>query len=247
MKVALTYGADRFEGLVDALSSAGHETVSAPLVAVKPRDACLYHRAAAALLELPWLLFPSRSTVEAWTSLGLPLGHGGRPLLGAVGPGTAAALSSAGGTVDLVAEPSTAAHLADAFFADPRAEGPVGLPHGDRALPTLRRALEQGGVEVRPLVVYDTVALPWDQSLEGANALVLASPSAVAQVPVNVGGSVCLIAVGPTTAAAIERRGWRCVEAASPTVAGVIEAITRAERADPSAGGPVDARTDERS
>lgn len=75
--------------------------------------------------------------------------------------------------------------------------------------------------------------------------IVLASPSAVAQVPSDVGDSVRLVAVGPTTAAAIERRGWRCLQAPSPTVAGLMEVITSTEEAGPSAARRAEGGTDD--
>lgn len=230
MKVALTHGPERFEGLAEALAQAGHEVVVKPLITVRPREACLFHRAGATMLELPWLLFPSRSAVEAWRSLGLPLTGPLVPLLGALGPGTARALREAGGDVRVQGEPATALGLADAFLADAKAAGPVGLPHGDRALPTLRRALERAGYEVRPLVVYETVAQRFDPVVATADVTMLASPSAVAQVPDGTEAHTRFLAVGPTTATALADRGWSCEVAEEPTVSGVLEAVVRMAR-----------------
>ncbi len=164
------------------------------------------------------------------------------PRLGAVGRPTASALRAAGAEPALVAERSSrAAVLADAFLRHPQAAGPVGLPQGDRALPTLRRALERAGFETRPLVLYETVTQPWSGDAGDADAghadaraperasepelVVLASPSAADALPQAIAAHATLVAIGPTTAAALERRGLACRQARSPSVGGVLAAV----------------------
>jgi uroporphyrinogen-III synthase len=49
----------------------------------------------------------------------------------------------------------------------------------------------------------------------------------VAALPVDVGAEALLVAIGPTTAAAAVRRGWSVVQAAEPTVDGVLDAMAR--------------------
>ncbi len=80
----------------------------------------------------------------------------------------------------LEARPANAAGLAHAFARHPAAAGPVGLPQGSRARPELAGALARAGFATLPVVLYDTVPLPWsDAADDDAGIVVLASPSAV--------------------------------------------------------------------
>jgi len=237
MRIVLTHSEGRFEGLADALERRGHEVRRAPLVRTRARADASVRAEAETLLALPWVIFTSRSAVEAWQALGVPWRSAdapdddATPLIGAVGRKTASALRRAGAGVALIGERSQAGSLSEAFLEDPRAAGPVGLPQGDRALPTLRRTLEREGFETRPLVLYETVTEPFPEDAvsadgEGAAALVvLASPSAAGALPEAVARSATLVAIGPTTAAAIEDRGFACLQAASPSVAGVLATV----------------------
>ncbi len=291
MRIILTHAPGRFEGLETGLRRRGHTVVHAPLITTRPRTGEEVRAAAEALLSLPWLLFTSRSAVEAWSALGVgwqaPGGRSpGAPRVGAVGRKTASALRAAGAEPALVAErASRATGLADAFLQHPEAASPVGLPQGDRALSTLRRALEQAGFDTRPLVLYETVTQPWtgdaagsgvaasgvpasdaasdaagdaagdeagdaagDGATPGPELVVLASPSAVDALPGEVAERAALVAIGPTTAAALERRGLACRQARAPSVGGVLDAIAAvaAEHAgvDASEDGAEDAGVD---
>jgi len=253
MRIVLTHSEGRFEGLEAALSRRGHEVHHQPLIRTRPRSGPEARAEAEALLALPWLMFTSRSAVEAWQGLGAPWASpdlppdDARPLIAAVGRNTASALRRAGAEVALVGERSQADSLADAFLAEPRAAGPVGLPQGDRALPTLRRALEGAGFETRPLVLYETVTEPFPEAMltggasdaePAAPLVVLASPSAAGALPSEVARSATLVAIGPTTAAAVEERGFPCLQAASPNVAGVLATVDAVAGGGEPAGGP---------
>jgi len=282
MKIVLTHAPGRFEGLDVGLRRRGHTVVHAPLIATLPRTGEEVRAAAQALLALPWLLFTSRSAVEAWSALevgwqapGEP--PGGAPRVGAVGRKTASALRAAGVEPALVAErASRAAGLADVFVQHPAAASPVGLPQGDRALPTLRRALERAGFEARPLVLYETVTQPWpgdatldgaagsdpsagdpsagdpsagdgatsDPAAHGAQLVVLASPSAADALPAEVARHATLVAIGPTTAAALERRGLSPRQARAPSVGGVLEEVEAVAQERAAADAATDAATD---
>lgn len=211
MKVVLTHAEGRLEGLAEALQARGLAVRHRPLIAVRPRADDATRARAVEVLALPWLLFPSRSAVDAWVGLGIgfereaevpsgvatpsafaaPSGVAARcqvptprrpaaPRIGAVGPGTAHALRAAGAVVALEARPANAAGLAHAFARHPAAAGPVGLPQGSRARPELAGALARAGFATLPVVLYDTVPLPWsDAADDDAGIVVLASPSAV--------------------------------------------------------------------
>ena len=194
-RVVLTHATGRLEGLPERLRALGFDVVHQPAIAVRPRTDAATRAAAASLLELPWLLFASRSAVEAWRALGVGFerdpASSGSPRIGAVGPGTAAALRAAGARVDLVAEPSTAEGLASAFTGHQEAAGPVGLARGNRARPTLADRLSEAGYATRAFVLYDTESLAWnDEPHRSTNAveptvIVVASPSAVASLPLG--------------------------------------------------------------
>ena len=243
MRIVLTHSHGRFEGLADALRQRGHAVAHRPLIVTRPRPTEDVRDEARGMLSLPWLLFTSPSAVEAFAALeiGWRTPEGDAPLVGAVGLKTASALRRAGVEPALTAERTPRADgLARTFLADPRATGPVGLPQGDRALPTLRRELEGAGLEVFPLVLYETVpqeltAAAADDGLDpdaatAAELVVLASPSAVQVLPQELAGRATLVAIGPTTASALAKRGLACRQAAAPSVAGIlaeVEAVTR--------------------
>jgi uroporphyrinogen-III synthase len=272
VRVVLTHAEGRLERLPARLRALGFDVLHRPSIAIRPRADGPTRDAAKALLELPWLLFASRSAVEAWT--GLNVGFSRRhavapeavrpsepaprpqvrapsfaPRIGAIGPGTAAALRAAGARVDLVAEPSTAEGLAAAFARNPDAAGPVGLAQGSRARPTLARRLREAGHETRPVVLYDTDTLPWDEDQVARTAtfpptvLVVASPSAVASLPREWRGEgdaderqaavatlPRFVAIGPTTADAVRALGAACWVAETADVDGIVTAVMRAER-----------------
>ena len=226
MRIALTHSGGRLEALAPALRELGHEVVHTPLVATAPLLDDATRRAAAHLVGLPWRCYPSRSAVEAWSALGLPYDDGAR--LAAVGRGTAAALHAAGADRVLTPERSaaTAAGLARAVLAAGARGAEVGLVQGRRARPELETRLRDGGALPRRAVVYDVVSVPWS-SEAGFDAVLLASPSAVAVLPDHLARSSQLVALGPTTAAAVRERGWSCRQASEPTVAGALTALTR--------------------
>jgi uroporphyrinogen-III synthase len=221
-RVALTHSPGRLEELQSLLAARGFEVLRRPLVEVVPRSDPRTRAAAQTLLELPWMLLTSRSTVEAL--IGMGVGFGG-PRLGAIGPATAAALLDAGAGLSLTAAPHNGEGLARTFLAHPDARGPVGLPRGNLAQGTLERTLGEAGMAVMPVVVYDTVAREW--TAEQVDAVVLTSPSAVAALPEDVGRLGRIVTLGSTTSRAARDRGWRCEEASAPTPEAAVEAVER--------------------
>ena len=228
MRVALTQSEGRLGELEGALQARSFDVLRVPLIQTAPLLTPAVREAARALIGLPWLLFTSPASVEAWGALGLPLKdaslNGSR--LGAVGDKTARALTEGGGEVSLVGEPQNAAGLA-AVFLKSGGVGPVGLPQGNRALPTLRDTLVQHGFETYPVVVYETVGLEWPDDIKGVDVVILSSPSAVEELPDEVGARSRLVTLGPSTKDAVAARGWRAECAERPDAAAVIEVIER--------------------
>lgn len=222
-RVALTQSTGRLEGLSTSLEQRGYDVIRNPLIETRPCTDDATVAAAWELLELPWVLFTSRAAVEAWRSFGIPF-HG--PRFGAVGEKTGKALARAGAEVRLIARPATAEGLADAFVSRRDAAGPVGLPQGNQARPTLRAALQRAGFAVRAVTVYETAPCPW--TVEGdVDAVVLASPSAVQSLPDPVAAAARLITLGPTTSRAVRDRGHHPYEATTPSVEAILDTLTR--------------------
>lgn len=223
MKVALTCSKGRLRGLAEGLSAQGFHVVDHPLIRTEPLEGPELRWAARQLARCPWLLFSSVAAVEAWQRLDA----GFSPRVGAVGRATAAALRCAGAPVQLVGKPQSAQGLAERFLASPQAAAPVGLPRGDRALPTLEALLETSGFETRPLTVYRTVIC--DAEGLAADVIVLASPSAAEALPAALARRARLVALGPSTARALVELGFACVQAARPDAEAVLEAIQTIE------------------
>ena len=242
MRVALTQSDGRLEGLAPRLRDAGFEVVRVPLLVTKPLLDDETRSAAESLLGLPWRSYASRSAVEAWVELGLPFDDGAR--LAAVGHGTAAALERARGhpapaageragvgpAVSDVLTPapsaSSALGLASVLLAAGAAGSEVGLVQGRRARPELAERLRRGGAKTREAVVYEVTTLPWRVS-GSLDAVLLTSPSAAAALPEEVARDSTLVALGPTTRAALHERGWHSLQAPEPSVTGVLEALER--------------------
>ncbi len=225
MKVTLTHSRGRLEGLHQELERLDFAVVHAPLIETSPRLSDAVRRCGQRLSKLPWLLFASRSAVQAWRSLGLPLGG---PRLGAIGPSTASDLERAGGKVAIVGEPATAEGLADHFLAHigTSVEAPeaVGLPSGNLSRPTLRQRLEAAGLPTRPLVVYETVPLAWEADPE-VDVIVLASPSAVQALPDRAGRRAIVVTLGPSTSHEARMRGFVPVEVKAPSGTAIVERL----------------------
>jgi len=216
MRIVLTQSEGRLMGLQERLETMGLEVLRHPLIQTQTLPADLRP-----LSDCRWWLFSSVAAVRAVLELGADLR--GR-CLGAVGRATQLALEEAGGRVDLVAPEETAESLAEAFLAQ-RPFGFVGLPQGNRARPVLARRLREAGYSVRSVVVYQTLPVPWPPELPVPELVLLASPSGVEGLPARVGRGARLLALGPTTAAALAERGFSYTLVPRPSVEAVVETI----------------------
>ncbi|MDZ7706239.1 MAG: uroporphyrinogen-III synthase [Trueperaceae bacterium] len=221
-RIALTHSSGRLRGLEPALVARGYDVVRNPLIETVPLLDGETRDRARGLLSCPWLLFTSPAAVAAWRKLNLPF-RGISSKIGVVGDKTAATVQRYGGRVALVADPPTAVGLADTFLTTYPGVHHVGLPQGNRAKPTLQQHLEASGVQTRSVVVYKTETLPWRAG--DAEVVVLASPSAFKALPDDVAKRATLVAIGPTTAAAIRQQGLTPVVAARPSVAALLDTI----------------------
>jgi uroporphyrinogen-III synthase len=222
MRVVLTQSEGRLQGLEQALTQRGFDVIRSPLIQTEPLGTPQLREAARQLVACPWLLFTSPAGVNAWSQLEV----GFSPNVGAVGHKTADVLQQAGAQVTLIGEPQNARGLADRFLACDKASAPVGLPRGDRALPTLQNVLEANGVETRPLTIYRTVLC--DFGVTDADVVILSSPSAAEALPAAVAGRARLIALGPSTGSTLAEFGFAYTQASRPDADAVIDALQRA-------------------
>jgi uroporphyrinogen-III synthase len=181
----------------------------------------------------PWWLISSVASVEALLALNADFAA---HRFGAVGRATASAIRAAGGLVELIAPEGNAASLATQFLRLERARDAqpghaqpshdaVGLPLGDRALSTIQDQLNRAGVPTRTLCVYSSQINPWPMDAPQPDVIVLASPTATLGLPESVAARASLIALGPTTAASVQARGWTCRVARRPSVEALLELI----------------------
>ncbi|MFV1989267.1 MAG: uroporphyrinogen-III synthase [Acidimicrobiales bacterium] len=144
--------------------------------------------------------------------------------LAAVGPATAASLVALGLEVDLVPTLHTAEGLAAELLARPVAS--ILLPSAERGRPELAEALSAGGWDVLRVAAYSTEAVEISvverSSLMACDVLCFLAPSAVgawAQAVESPDVSPPLVAIGPTTASAVEVHGFSLLgtaESATP-------------------------------
>jgi uroporphyrinogen-III synthase len=170
------------------------------------------------------------------------------PRIAAVGRATAAALEAAGWPVDVIGDGAGADALVQTLAASaPLRNARVLFPAGSLARDVLSDGLEAHGARVVRVEAYRTVAEGPDAArvaadLEaGVDGLTFASPSAVTAVAdclATLGSSaLCELpcaAIGPTTAAALRRRGARHVTVAARTDLESLARATADALADPT-------------
>ncbi len=222
MNVLLTHSEGRLGGLAAALRDQGFSVTHRPFICTEflPADEALTQ--ATTLREVDWLLFSSRTAVQAWAALGLPLRA---YKIGAVGQKTAAEVQKSGSTVLLTANPENAEGLLATFLTHVSPPTRIGLPCGEQALPTLSAGLSDAGFTVVKAVLYRTTTCPLTRT--EADLIVLASPSAVAALPPEP-SEVQLVALGPSTAHAARIRGLHVTEAKTPDIGGIVRAVLEA-------------------
>lgn len=165
----------------------------------------------------PAVAFASRRAVRGFLDAGLAehaLGGATPPIVAAVGAATRRELERAGVAVDLVAEPETGHALADALDACLEPGLAVAVPCGSLAGGGLLPRLSRLGRPVVPVAVYANLAPPIEAlaPFPVAAAFVAAPSSArrlLEALPWMV--EVPILAIGPTTSAALESCGVRRV------------------------------------
>jgi len=241
--VLLTRPVDRSRGVIERLGALGAKVDARPTLAVEaPRDGDAPRRAVEGASGYDWVVLTSRNGARffhrAWTEC-----HGAPASLPfsvvSIGPGTASEAVSLGFAVDVVASKPHSEGLAATLesIVSPGQRALVVRPEvaGERAVEALRAR----GVEVDAVAFYRSVPAPdvatvaEDVARGRYGAIVFTSPSSlrflVETAPDTVGPAVAglrRVAIGPTTAAALERRGWPAHGVAStPDDEGIAAAV----------------------
>ncbi|HVF14362.1 MAG TPA: uroporphyrinogen-III C-methyltransferase, partial [Acidimicrobiales bacterium] len=251
-RVVVTRARHQASGLVERLRAVGADPVEVPTIEiVDPEDGGDALRAVAARVrEYDWVLFTSTNAVARF----LACLHDARGLgdvrVGAIGPGTAAALAAAGIVADLVPERSLAEGLLE-VFPGPDADEDLGsrrilLPQAAGARPVLANGLAGKGWTVEAVHAYRTVpAIPAPDVLAAAgkaDAIAFTSASTVHSYIAAAGpGAVppVVACIGPvTTAAAEAERLVVGATATDHTLDGLVAAlVSLLGRPEPPPGG----------
>lgn len=246
-RIALTRTEEDARSLAEKLRSRGAEVLVHPAIRrVPPRDVEALRKAVARLRrgDYDGVLFTSPAAVGAlqgeWGKAPLPV-----EIVGAVGPATRAALGPWSWGEVVVAPRHDGASLAEALAMrlGDRLSGMRFLqPRAEEGREELRRGLEVAGARVDVVAAYRTEAVAAEElrdlvarlQREDLDAVVFASPSAVAAVAAACGGTLAglgsayCVAIGRTTAEALRRAGAARVQtAAAATDEALVEAVER--------------------
>jgi uroporphyrinogen-III synthase len=218
MKVVLTHSNGRFEILQTILEQRGFSVVHHPLI----RTQATLNIDLEPILDCEWWLFTSVAAVEALRERGVLKNR----KVAVVGVATAQALRQAGANVAFMAIGGNSESFAKEFLGY-KPKSPVAVLGGDHSLMTLPNALRAANLEVRFLEVYQTSFNSWDGVMgrDQHHVIVLMSPTAVSVIPDDVARMAELVALGQTTAASIQARGWSCMVAQKPEMVAVIEVL----------------------
>lgn len=204
-------------------------------------DAPALERALARLAagEFDWMTVTSATTVDVLSAQHAVVPSSTR--IAAVGETTAAALTAAGYTVDLVpAEDNSARGLLAEWEAATQGAVPLRILalRSEIAKPLLSEGLRRIGHEVEPVVAYRTIGVSVPENVvqdvrDGlVQAILVTSGSVAEQVQVQLGPipeSTLVAAIGPQTAADARGLGLRVdVIAEERTAASLIAAVANA-------------------
>ena len=259
-RVVVTRQREQAEDLCQALAAAGAVPLAVPMIrTVAFEDTRALDTAIDRLASYRWLAFASANAVEVFmkrlremqTETRWPAGA---PLVAAVGPGTAAALSRYGVNADLVPAVHSGTALAEAILE----AAPQGLAGATLLLPRAldgrddaAALLRQHGAVVDDIPVYKTdMCIPSAEDVAlldgGVDAVLFASSSAVSawcdqartvDQLAAAARSAVIACIGPATASTARERGLRVdVEASTHTAEGLVAAL---ERHFAQAGGGV--------
>ena len=242
-RIVVTRSREQASELSDLLARVGAEVVEAPVAHQEsPLSWDSLDSALRTLRSFRWIVFTSanavRFTWERMRALGLDARAFANSRIAAVGPTTAALLSTHGIIADLVPHKYDAASLAGALLARESLPPSVLLPQADNAKPVLRDHLFAGGCAVTTAVAYRTVPEPFTLDPElPIDAITFASSATVERFVTGLGseritalltaGCRCY-AIGPQTAATMTAHGLPITATAEEaTIPALVQAVVR--------------------
>jgi uroporphyrinogen-III synthase len=211
-----------------------------PAVSVAVAETGALEEALESIADFDWIVFASRHAVAAVIErVETPPAN---VRVAAVGQATGQVLRQRGWPVDLLPEDANAAALVSEFATRPMQGTKVLFPASSRALPTIAAGLTQLGATVTQVEAYRTEPASLDVEAcrswidrDGISAVTFASPSAVIELEHSLGKehfdrllkSAQVIAIGPTTARALEEHGCSPIMAESANLRGLAETTFR--------------------
>ena len=229
--VAVTRARAQASELAARLRDLGAEVLETPAIRIEPRPVTL------PLLDgLALICVTSPNGARLFFEALARGGFDARALAGvkvaAIGPGTAAALRTAGIEADFVPERFVAEGLLEALEGEPLEGRRVLVARAAEARDVLPDGLRERGAEVELLALYDTVAEPLSQSqresLARATHVTFTSSSTVGFFLDGGGevGAARVVSIGPVTSATLRERGIEPhVEAPRHDLDGLIASI----------------------
>jgi uroporphyrinogen-III synthase len=244
--VLVTRPGERSRGVAERLVALGANVEARPTLAVEsPRDRETPREAVANASRYDWVVLTSRNGVRffhrAWCDR-----HGAPVALPfsvvSIGPGTADEAAALGFAVDVVASKPDSEGLARTLVSLVTSGQRALVVRPEVASDRAVEALRAKGVEVDAVAFYRSVPAPdvagvaADVARGRYDAVVFTSPSSlrflVEAAPDAVGSALAglrRVAIGPTTAAALTRRGWPAhAVATAPTDDGIATAVVDA-------------------
>ena len=251
-RIILTRPRSRAADFANRIAALGGEAIVAPAIAIVPPDTWTVADAALRCIgTYDWIAFTSVNAVDALTGRADAICVDRDAIrarrLAAVGPATAAAITSSLREPDVVAPGHTATSLANEIAAPENAR--VLFPRGDLAGEALAAGLDRRGAYVDEVVVYRTIPGDGVQLVatafrtHSADAVLFSSASAVRFVAGALASSRAssdhgdaapqatrpvVLCIGPVTAAAARAAGFLpAAIAATATQDDLIDHVTR--------------------
>jgi len=245
IRVLVTRPRERSEELCFLLEDEGAEVLHVPLLELlPPEDPRPLMAAAESIQRYKWVVFASASAVEALLEAVREAGTMdllSRVRIAVVGPRTARAVEGYGLTVSVESPEGTGSALYEVMRPGLEPEDEVLLPAAEEGRRELEDALREHGARVTRVTAYRSRAAALPPEAQGLlessppHVALFASPRTAEAFLEAVGreriGAARLVAIGPTTAAALAQLGLPVAAVAErPTPEALVDATIRAIR-----------------
>ena len=244
-RVVLTRAAEHNAALARRLDRAGMDSLSVPMIEVRPPldGGNALEAAVAGLDHYHWLIVTSANGVRAVANMVEQIGQPWPEHLrvGVVGPATAAEAKAKGWPVDFVPRRATALDLASEFDPAPGDGPPIRVLAALAELggATVKKGLTEKGYRVDHVIAYRTVSpdsledpaeeTAFQRTIVDAAAVAFTSPSTVTRFVTRFGAECVppiVVCIGPRTAKRADRLGVAITAVAEPhTEAGLIATL----------------------